>query len=127
MRTLAEKLRLPPGAVAILNASPGQHRALGSPATSQEGPFDFVLLFVRDTGELRRLGPDAVRAVKPQGLLWIAYPKGGRTRGATDLPASPWWHRRDVLGEYTGETGYRPVAQVAIDDDWTALRFRHGT
>ena len=127
MRTLAEKLRLPAGRVRIVNASPGHHRALGSPTTSAEGPFDFVLLFVRDAAELRRLGPDAVRAAKPQGLLWIAYPKGGSTRGATDLPASPWWHRRDVLGEYTGETGYRPVAQVAIDEDWTALRFRQGT
>jgi hypothetical protein len=62
--------------------------------------------------------------MKPNGMLWVTYPKGGKTRGATDLPATPWWHRRDVLGAITGETGFVPVAQVAIDDHWTALRFR---
>jgi len=28
-----------------------------------------------------------------------------------------------VLGEITSETGYKPVAFVKIDDNWTALRF----
>jgi len=31
-----------------------------------------------------------------------------------------------VLGEFTGETGYKPVAFVKIDDNWTALRFKRG-
>lgn len=57
-------------------------------------------------------------------LLWIAYPKGGKTRGVTELPATPWWTKRDVVGEITGVTGYKPVAFVKIDDDWTALRFK---
>ncbi|TMC80693.1 MAG: hypothetical protein E6J08_09460 [Chloroflexi bacterium] len=47
-----------------------------------------------------------------------------QTRGATDLPATPWWVQRDVLGEITSETGYKPVAFVAIDSVWTALRFK---
>ena len=46
------------------------------------------------------------------------------TRGATDLPATPWWTKQDVLGELTGVTGYKPVALVKIDDNWTALRFK---
>lgn len=32
--------------------------------------------------------------------------------------------KSDVLGEITAETGYKPVAFVKIDDDWTALRFK---
>jgi hypothetical protein len=32
--------------------------------------------------------------------------------------------RRDVLGEITSETGYKPVALVAVDNTWTALRFK---
>ncbi len=86
--------------------------------------YDVVQLFVSNVDELRALGPAAIKAVKPDGLLWIAYPKGGATRGATDLPATPWWTKRDVLGEITGETGYKPVAFVKIDEDWTALRFK---
>ena len=83
-----------------------------------------VQLFVNDVDELRTLGPSAINAVRPDGLLWVAYPKGGVTGGATDLPATPWWTKRDVLGEITGETGFKPVAFVKIDDDWTALRFK---
>src|SRR6267378_192175 len=86
--------------------------------------YDVVQLFVNNVDELRALGPPAIKAVKPDGLLWIAYPKGGSTKGATDLPATPWWTKRDVLGELTGITGYKPVAFVKIDDNWTALRFK---
>lgn len=92
-------------------------------ATSNE-TFDAVLLFVSSADELRRLGPAAIGACKPNGLLWISYPKGGPARGATDLPATPWWVQRDVLGEITSVTGYKPVAFVAVDDTWIALRFK---
>jgi hypothetical protein len=38
--------------------------------------------------------------------------------------AAPWWVRRDVLGEITSVTGYKPVAFVATDDNYTAPRFK---
>jgi len=53
----------------------------------------------------------------------VTYPKGGKTRGVTELPASAWWIKRDVLGGITSEIGYKPVALLKIDDNWTALRF----
>jgi hypothetical protein len=128
---LARKLRFHPNqAVAILNSPPG-YLALLDPAPAHmqveykpDQTFDAVQLFVNNVDELRTLGPGAIRAVKPDGLLWVTYPKGGKTRGATDLPATPWWTKRDVLGEITGETGYKPVAFVKIDESWTALRFK---
>ena len=83
-----------------------------------------VLLLVRSADELRGLGAPAVGAVRENGLIWIAYPKGGDAAGATDLPATPQWVQRDVLGELTSVTGYRPVAFVAVDETWTALRFK---
>jgi hypothetical protein len=128
---MAKKLRLAPHhSVAVLNAPDGYLAQLnpGPPDIKTELQanhlFDAVLLFVKDAGELRRLGPAAIRAAKPSGLLWITYPKGGPARGATDLPATPWWVQRDVLGEITSVTGYKPVAFVAIDGVWTALRFK---
>lgn len=131
LSVLAKKLRLEPNhRVAILNAPPGYiDRLAPAPADVrielEEGErFDAVQLFVNGVEELRSLGPAAIRAAKPDGLLWITYPKGGATRGATDLPATPWWVKRDVLGEITSETGYTPVAFVKIDDTWTALRFK---
>ena len=102
--------------------SPGPSDVTTNLRPDQE--YDAVLLFVKDVEALRRLGPAAIRAAKSNGLLWISYPKGGQAFGVTDLPATPWWMRRDVLGEITSETGYRAVAFVAIDDYWTALRFK---
>ncbi len=46
-------------------------------------------------------------------VVWVAYPKGGRT----DI-------NRDSLWPIVGEFGVRPSGQVAIDDVWSALRFR---
>jgi hypothetical protein len=128
---LAKKLRLAAEhRVAVLSAPDGYLAQLkpGPAAIESElntgRPYDAVLLFVKDVDELRRLGSAAIRATRPNGLLWIAYPKGGKTRDVTDLPATPLWMQRDVLGEITSETGYKPVAFVAVDETWTALRFK---
>jgi hypothetical protein len=132
LSALAKKLRLEPNhRVAILNAPAGYLASLApAPADVRteiepSDVFDAVQLFVDGVEELRDQGPAAIRAVKQGGLLWITYPKGGKTRGVTDLPATPpWWVKGDVLGEITSETGYKPVAFVKIDDTWTALRFK---
>lgn len=58
----------------------------------------------------------------PRDIATQALP--GETTGATDLPATPWWMQHDVLGEITSVTGYGPVAFVAIDEVWAALRFK---
>lgn len=128
---MAKKLRLQlDHSVVVLNAPAGFVARLqpGPSAVRNElrpnETFDVVLLFVKNAEELRRLGPDAIHASRANGLLWISYPKGGPARGATDLPATPWWVQRDVLGEITSEHGYRPVSFVAVDDNWTALRFK---
>jgi hypothetical protein len=131
LSSLAKKLRLtadyslaalnvPDAYVALLTPGPRDVRKQIQPGQS----FDAVLLFVKDVDELRRLGPGAISATKASGLLWIAYPKRGKTVGATDLPATPWWVQRDVLGDVTSVKGYKPVSFVAVDDTWTALRFK---
>jgi len=131
LSALAKKLRIAPDHhVAVLNA-PASYLEKLRPAPAdlftalrESTVYDVVQLFVNDAEELRSLGAAAIKAVKPGGLLWIAYPKGGVSKGATDLPATPWWTKRDVLGEFTGETGYKPVAFVKIDETWTTLRFK---
>lgn len=85
-------------------------------AETPEGTFDVVHLFARDRAGLAAHGPVALGAVKPDGLLWISYPKQS-SRIATDINRDAGW---DVLNA----AGYRPVTQIAIDDVWSALRFR---
>jgi hypothetical protein len=81
-----------------------------------------LLLFVNNLAEAQALAPSAVATVataKPEGILWIAYPKGG-SGIKTDV-------NRDKLWPVVQDSGWRPVRQVAIDDVWSAMRFRPGT
>ena len=128
---LAKKLRLAAGnSVLVMNApagymdklKPGPSDVSTQPQAGRD--YDVVLLFVNTVEELRRLGSPAIHAAKANGLLWVTYPKGGKTVGATDLPATPWWVKNDVLGDITSEKGYKPAALVAVDETWTALRFK---
>jgi hypothetical protein len=76
-----------------------------------------LLLFVRSLAEVAELTPGAIQKVGQNGLLWIAYPKGG-SGVKTDI-------NRDRLATAVVEqTCWRAVRQVAIDAVWSALRFR---
>jgi hypothetical protein len=120
---LIKKLLIKPGMrLAILNAPAGYVENLGPlPEGTQfadgpDGTLDFVQVFVMNSSEFERLSPAALRAVKPDGLLWICYPK--KSAGVeSDLD-------RDVFWTLLEPAGLRPVAQVAVDEVWSALRFR---
>jgi hypothetical protein len=76
---------------------------------------DHVHVFVRDSTDLARLGPKAVAGVRGGAVTWIAYPK--RTSGVeTDMSRDRGWEA--VTGEIDA------VSQVAVDDTWSALRFK---
>ncbi len=78
--------------------------------------LDFVLLFVQDSQELKQWEETAVSALKSGGLLWIAYPK--KSSGIkTDMTRDKGW-----AALY--DKGLRPIRQIAVDDTWSALRFR---
>jgi hypothetical protein len=85
-------------------------------AAGEDQSLDFVQVFVRDSAELERLAPSAIAALKPDGLLWVCYPKGGSKAG-TDL-------NRDVLWKLMEDRGFAGVTLVAIDSEWSAMRFR---
>jgi hypothetical protein len=120
---LIKKLRLAAGQKAlVLNAPPGYLQALGELlagvrlSTQAEGTFDFVQLFIKDRAELENFGPQAFQAVTYDGLLWVCYPKQtGKIK--SDL-------NRDSLWKLMEPTGLSPVMQIAIDETWSALRFR---
>ncbi|WP_242926126.1 YdeI/OmpD-associated family protein [Pontibacter vulgaris] len=87
-----------------------------APAT---GAFDAVLLFVKTKTELDGLAPQVVAVLKPEGMLWVAYPK--KSSGIkSDLTRNEGW-------KTITELDYQAVRQVAIDDTWSALRFKHAS
>lgn len=50
-------------------------------------------------------------------LLWFAYPKGTSKKYKCDFNRDDGW-------EPLRKLGFDTVRQVAIDEDWSALRFR---
>ncbi len=120
---LAKRLRIQPGQrIRIMNAPDKYVRSLGRLPDGTEivhkghAACDFVHLFVRSAEDLREQAPVAVKAVKPDGILWVSYPKKSSGAGANIT--------RDIGWEIMSELGFRPVAQIAIDAKWSALRFR---
>ena len=121
---LARKLLVKPGhRVAVMNSPAGYAdllRPLPDGAEVVDSPrdaVDVVQVYVRDSAELERAGPAAIRAMKADGLLWVCYPKGGRKAG-TDLHRDVLW---DLMGKQSGLVG---VSLVAVDEKWSAMRFR---
>lgn len=80
------------------------------------GGAPVVLVFVRDSAAVTSAVPAATAVVADRGLLWFAYPKGGRKAG-TDLG-------RDILWRQLGEHGLAGVHLVAVDETWSAMRAR---
>jgi hypothetical protein len=119
---LAAKLGIREGTrVAVVSAPDGFVEVLGPlPAgvrlrTGARGRCDLVVYFVTRRAELARRFPSFVRALEPDGGLWVAWPK--QTSGvATDL------------GFATVQTvglaaGLVDTKVCAIDATWSGLRF----
>jgi hypothetical protein len=80
------------------------------------GTHQFVQLFATKRSEIEKFAKRVLESAAPGGLVWITYPK--KTSGMdSDLS------REEVWAAMEG-TGWRPVTQVAIDEVWSALRFR---
>ncbi len=79
--------------------------------------YEFALFFVSSCDDISRLASKAAEKVPGDGILWFAYPKKSSKNYTTDISRDNGW-------QPLGDVGFEPVRQVAIDDDWSALRFR---
>lgn len=79
--------------------------------------IDFALAFVTRQDELNALVADLTRHMPGDATLWFAYPKATSRRYKCEF-------NRDTGWAALGEAGFEGVRQVAIDEDWSALRFR---
>lgn len=121
---LAKKLRFPADSdrVIVLDAPDGyvEHLGLSSkhthPDEQQAGSYDFVQMFFRSIRDVEVGVAKALHAIKPDGLLWLCYPKGGAKAG-TDLTRDKGW-------ETVKAAGYDGIALVSLDETWSAMRFR---
>ncbi|MBO9700759.1 MAG: YdeI/OmpD-associated family protein [Sporocytophaga sp.] len=77
---------------------------------------DAVLLFASNISDLNKHFENLKNAVKPNGLVWIAYPKG-TSKIKTDISRDKGW-------EVVNKAGLTGVSLISLDDMWSAMRFK---
>ncbi|QDK78122.1 hypothetical protein EXU85_05735 [Spirosoma sp. KCTC 42546] len=85
------------------------------PQQIQKG--EFAIAFVKTQQEVDTLSPVLADKLTGDAILWMTYPKGSSKKHKCDF-------NRDTGWTLLGQLGFEPVRMVAIDEDWSALRFR---
>jgi hypothetical protein len=125
MATLAQKLLLKDQKeIVVLNAPesleaelaalpvPKVHRSL---AKLKE--LAFSLAFVTKQAEVDTLAANIAVLAKGDAAIWFAYPKGSSKIYKCDFNRDTGWDKLKAAG-------FDTVRSIAIDEDWTGLRFR---
>jgi hypothetical protein len=77
-------------------------------------PYDVILMFCANFGDLRRGWAEAVERTVTDGALWIAWPK--KSSGVpTDLT-------EDVIRDHALANGLVDVKVCAVDETWSGLK-----
>lgn len=79
--------------------------------------IDFVLAFVLRQRQVVALAKQLCEKTSGDAVVWCAYPKKTSKRYTCDVDRDRGW-------KSLGDVGFEGVRQIAIDEDWSALRFR---
>jgi hypothetical protein len=77
----------------------------------------FSLAFVTKQAEVDALAAKIVPRAKGDAAVWFAYPKGTSKKYKCDFNRDTGWAALQAAG-------FDTVRSIAIDEDWTGLRFR---
>jgi hypothetical protein len=112
--SLAKKLNLKEGVkVRVVGKPTGLD--LDDVVTTASAKAEAILIFVKNLAEVDAKCAPLIEAAKEDRIAWAAYPKAGQL--GTDL-------NRDILWQRLEGRGIQGVRQVALDDVWSAMRFR---
>lgn len=121
-RTLPGKLGIKPGMKALIVAPPPGYVKLLAPLPEgvtisplPEGKYAFVQTFAQRPSDVHKFAQTLSRHAAPDALVWLSYPK--KTSRQSDLS-------RDQIRQAMSCRGWRAVSIIAIDEVWSALRFR---
>ena len=79
--------------------------------------MNFALMFVTKQQEVDTLGKAIAKRAKGDAIVWFAYPKGSSKKYKSEINRDSGW-------KVLGDAGFEPVRMIAIDEDWSAVRFR---
>jgi hypothetical protein len=120
---LATKMKLKPASQAAIAGAPAGYLKDLTPlppgvtiSADLKGKYDWIQVFVESKTELEKLAPRAIRALKPQSILWISFPKGS-SKIQTDLTRDTGW---DVLQK--GELKW--ITLISVNETWSAFAMR---
>ncbi len=78
---------------------------------------EFLLAFVITQKEVDTLAKAIGKKAQGDAVVWFAYPKGSSKKYKSEINRDRGW-------QSLGDAGFEPVRMVAIDEDWSATRFR---
>jgi hypothetical protein len=77
----------------------------------------FLLAFVTKQKEVDDLARSLDAVAAEDAVVWFAYPKASSKNYQCEFNRDNGWNE-------LGKLGFEGVRMIAIDDDWSALRFR---
>jgi hypothetical protein len=84
---------------------------------SVSGRCAFAMAFIITQAELDVASTQLAKACEGDAVLWMVYPKGTSKKYKCEFNRDSGWST-------FGAAGFEPVRMVAVDADWSALRFR---
>jgi len=120
-RSVAEKMGIKESSKAILvNADEEAIKNIKLPvldiATKLENDFDYIHLFVKKQSEFIEQFPKLKDYLKPTGILWVSWPKGGKLE--TDL------NIKTVI-KLGYDFGLVESTCLSVNEIWSGLKFTH--
>ena len=80
--------------------------------------IEYAIAFATKQVEVEKYMKLFVSKIEGDAIIWICYPKKSSKKYTCDFTRDTGW-------EIMGELGFEPVRMVAVDKDWSALRFRN--
>jgi hypothetical protein len=81
-------------------------------------PYGFIIIFVKSVSEIESITPVTIHNLMADGVLWFCYPKKTSKKYNSDIDRDHGW-------QVLNDSGLYGIRLVAIDEDWSALRFRN--
>lgn len=78
----------------------------------------FAIVFVTKQQEIEKAIRQIATKIQGDAIIWFCYPKMSSKKYTCEFNRDNGWA---VMGDFD----FEPVRQVAIDEDWSALRFRN--